>query len=233
MIYEDFGNKPLPEHIRLDYHECLAKIVLETMFPSDFMDLELKDKPDLQNAEMQIGVEVTRAINQIQEQNEKLYTKIEYGQIRNKRKSIEIINSSYKPRSMVINGKEIGEPDRYYNGILVGIPERDSFDRILKSFKDKMCKLNKDGYTIFSHNYLFLFSDILANQEMIDEVMAQMNKFQANYERKFQQIFVYVPSYFYILNLVNNIGEIKNIKEYQYNLSIHARDMVIQYESKH
>ena len=106
MTYEDFKNKPLPDHTRLDYHECLAKIVLEALFPNVFMDLELKDKPDLHNIEMKTGIEVTRAFNQKQERNENLFTKIAYGKIRDKEKAIEEINSSYKPRSIVINVKE-------------------------------------------------------------------------------------------------------------------------------
>ncbi len=233
MIYADFENKPLPEHTRLDYHECLAKIVLETMFPSHFMDLELKDKPDLQNIEKQVGVEVTSSINPIQERNEGLCTKIAYGQIRNKEKAIEIINSSYEPRSIMINGKEIREPERYCNGILVGIPGRDSFDLIYKAFKQKVYKLNKGGYRIFLHNTLFVHSDILTNQDMIDEVIIQMNAFQAKYESKFQKIFVYVPAYLYILNLMDKTGEIKFIKEDQYDWDVQAREMVIKYEIEH
>lgn len=42
---------------------------------------------------------------------------------------------------MIINGKEIREPDRYNDGILVGIPGEDNFKRILKSFEDKINKL--------------------------------------------------------------------------------------------
>lgn len=230
MTYEDFKNKPLPDHTRLDYHECLAKIVLETLFPNVFMDLELKDKPDLQNTETGIGVEVTRGINPIQERNENLITKMAYGQIRNKEKAIKTINSSYKPRSIVINGKEIKEPDRYYNGMLVGIPERDSFDLIFEAFKRKVCKFNKGGYIVYLHNYLFVYSDILADQEMIDKVIIQMNVFQEKYERKFQQVFVYVPSYLYILNLVDKIGEIKFIKEKQFDIEMQARNEVIKSE---
>ena len=233
MICADFENKPLPEHTGLDYHECLAKIVLEAIFPSHFMDLELKDKPDLQNTGKQIGVEVTRAINPTQERNEKLFTKIGYGQIRNKEKAIETINSSYKPRSIVINGLEIREPERYCNGMLVGIHERDSFDLIFEAFEQKIYKLNKGGYRAFLHNNLFVHSDILANQDMIDEVIIQMNAFQAKYERKFQQIFVYVPCYLYLLNLMDKTGGIKFIKENQYDWSIQAREMVMKYEIEH
>ena len=98
MVYEDSENKPLLQHTKLNYYECLAKIVLEKLFRDIFVDLEIKDKPDLQNSQIGKGVEVTRAINSIEEQNEKLFSKIECGMIRNKKKAIKIINASYEPK---------------------------------------------------------------------------------------------------------------------------------------
>ena len=132
--------------------------------------------------------------------------------------------------NVVINGVEIREPERYSEGILTGIPGSDNFDRIFQSFKDKIHKLNNGGYTIFTHNYLFVFSEILANQKMIDEVIIKMNLFQVEYNRKFEKIFVYVPYYLYVLNLLDEIGEIMNIEKYQYNWGLCARNMVIQHE---
>lgn len=46
VIDED---KPLPKHTNLDYYECYAKVVLEDMCPNQFSDLDILDKPDLQN----------------------------------------------------------------------------------------------------------------------------------------------------------------------------------------
>jgi len=77
---------------------------------------------------------------------------------------------------------------------------------------------------------LFVFSEILANQKMIDEVIIKMNLFQVEYNRKFEKIFVYVPYYLYVLNLLDEIGEIMNIEKYQYNWGLCARNMVIQHE---
>lgn len=89
------------------------------MYPNDFMDLEIRDKPDLQNAEIDVGIEVTRAVNPVQVQNEKLYSKIIHGQTRDKDKAIKKINSSYKPSSIIIDGVEIKEPDLYCDGTLI------------------------------------------------------------------------------------------------------------------
>lgn len=52
-------NKPLPDHTRLDYDECCAKLVLEELFPERYGQLTLADKPDLQGKD--VGIEVTIA----------------------------------------------------------------------------------------------------------------------------------------------------------------------------
>ena len=93
MEYKDFANKPLPDHTKVDYYECLAKLILEKMFPNEFENLEILDKPDLQDDKNGIGVEVTIARNKVQEENESLYAKIESGQVRNRDKAIEKINT--------------------------------------------------------------------------------------------------------------------------------------------
>lgn len=219
-------SKLLPSHKKIDYYECLAKIVLEEIFPNEFISLDLKDKPDLQNRKSQIGIEVTRANNPRQEENESLYVKILNNEIRNKEKAIKKINSSYEPHSMIINGQEVKEPDRYHNGILVGISENDSFNRIFEAFKNKLEKLNGYGYERFQYNYLFVYSEILANEKMINEIIFNMNTAQENCSIKFCQVFVYVPSYLYILNLKDNIGEIKCIREIQDNLHKQAFEKV-------
>ena len=52
-------DKPLPDHTKLDYYECYAKIVLEDLFPDRYFNLILADKPDLQGYD--VGIEVTKA----------------------------------------------------------------------------------------------------------------------------------------------------------------------------
>ena len=52
-------NRPLPAHTKLKYEECLAKIVLEKLFPNRYTTLEIADKPDLRDLRHNIGIEVT------------------------------------------------------------------------------------------------------------------------------------------------------------------------------
>ena len=61
MIIDE--NKPLSSHTKLNYWECYAKIVLKDLLPDEFCNLTLADKPDLQDADGDVGIEVTRAEN--------------------------------------------------------------------------------------------------------------------------------------------------------------------------
>ena len=43
------------------YYECLAKLILENVFPNNYHDIKLQDRPDLVNFDGS-GIEVTRAM---------------------------------------------------------------------------------------------------------------------------------------------------------------------------
>ena len=69
-------DRPLPGHTKLDYYECYAKIVLEEFF--SYNNLLLDDKPDLQDIQNSIGIEVTTAEEPKMLEAENLYLKLIY-----------------------------------------------------------------------------------------------------------------------------------------------------------
>lgn len=80
-------------HTKLDYWECYAKVVLEHIFPNEFKNIEIKDKPDLQMKNGEYGIEVTRAEFKEQLEAESLYHKISYSEIDNIEKAIKKLKS--------------------------------------------------------------------------------------------------------------------------------------------
>lgn len=200
--------EPLSDYLKTKYDECYAKIVLEELYPEEFIDLELKDKPDLQMENGKLGIEVVISEDKKDLEAESLYSKIEYGKVRNKGKAIEKIEkleSSYKDGILFSSGK-------------------DSFDLIFGSFNTKINKLNGDGYANFKWNYLFTFSSIIADDRMIKEAIQEMQKIQASKERKFYKVFVLVPGDLYCLDLYNDCYERKPIdSKLQINTSGKAR----------
>lgn len=199
--------EPLLDHLKTKYDECYAKIVLEELYPEEFYDLELKDKPDLQMENGQRGIEVVISEDKKDLESESLYSKIVHDKIRNKAKAI----------------KKIEKLGSIYNGNLFS-SGKDSFDFIIGSFNDKINKLNGGGYANFKWNYLFSRSSIIADDRMIKEAIQEMQIIQASKERKFYKVFILVPEELYCLDLYNNCYEIKPIDStLQFNQSCKAR----------
>ncbi|MBU3103306.1 hypothetical protein [Clostridium gasigenes] len=190
-------SEPLPKHTKVDYYECYSKIVLEGLYPNEFDNLEIIDKPDLQSIDGNYGVEVTIAIDKDQLEPESLYTDISYKRIRNVEKaSKEIVKCGCKLEC----------------GILAGKPGTDSFDLILEAFDNKLNKLNGNKYSFFKQNYLFIFSDIYAVEKMIMNAIKDMRQRQLSKVRQFYKVYVLVPGYCYSLNLDAGSYEIYRIK---------------------
>lgn len=228
--YEDFKDKPLPEHTKIDIMECTAKIVLDEMFPNIFNGLIMDDRPDLQDELNSIGVEVTEANNQTQKRNEALYAKIMSGEIKNREKAIETINNSYRPQKFFDGQNWVSEPDRFCNGILIGIPDSDNFIRIIDAFSNKLKKLNDGTYKLLNSYYLFIHSDIFADDKMIRVAIEEMDKIQSALKYKFDTVYVYAPEYLYVCNLVAKTGHIISISDKQNKWGRAAREIVIRKE---
>lgn len=71
-------DKPLPPHTKLNYYECYAKVILENLFPDEYKDLKIADKPDLVNETTKVGIEVTSAIPQKHREAVQLWSMIPY-----------------------------------------------------------------------------------------------------------------------------------------------------------
>ena len=169
-------NKPLPSNTIYKWHECFAKVMLEYVLPNDFNNLKIKDKPDLQNIELNLGIEVTTAENKKDLEMERLYTYLEYDLIRDKQK---VKNKIEKLGGSISNGILV-HPVRYRN-----------LDSIRNSILEKLKKLKGNGYQIFGHNYIFITeSDMILEKEcawLLDEYI----KLQNNFRIKFEKVYIY------------------------------------------
>ncbi|BBF42412.1 hypothetical protein lbkm_1094 [Lachnospiraceae bacterium KM106-2] len=208
-------DEPLPSHTKLKYFECYAKIVLEDMFPKIFFNLKIKDKPDLQNNISNIGVEVTSSVDKSHKEAEALYAEWSYK---------EDCNRNFIEKQIKKCGAKIEE------GILIGKPGEDSFLNVIKQAKLKVLKLNK--YSHFTKQYLFIFSDILADKHMLDSALEELREI-CDRPNSFDCIFVLVPEQIYIFDLIKNkwsVRAISNKKQYEHGMI--AREMVILEENK-
>lgn len=195
----------------LRYDECYAKIVLSQLVSNAYENIVIKDKPDLQFSDGSRGIEVTQAIEEKQQEAEKLFVKASRGLVNDKERVMKRI-------------REIG--CKCENGILLGIPSKDTFQLILKAMEDKLDKINNGSYAHFCHYDLFIFSDVYADDMMQNNALEEMIKLSENFELVFEKIFVLVPGYLYIFELrMKQICVIEYSNELQYEIACQANKM--------
>jgi len=214
-------DKPLPGHTKVDCYECYAKIVLEEMFPETFHGLVISDKPDLQNKQLNIGVEVTSSEEPEQRKTEMLYAKLP----EQDRKGTERIEKQIEKCGAKIDGGFLIYSFKRDNSD----QKRDYFKQIYEVLEKKMKKFG--GYETFIKQYLFIFSDICATPVMRNDALIKMHNICSSANQIIEGIFIYVPGAIYVFNLADNITyERKIASDMQYTQACNARKMVIQEE---
>ena len=169
-------DKPLPPHTKLNYYECYAKIVLENLFSTSFCELRIKDKPDLQDIQKQVGIEVTIAETSKTMETQKLYS------------TLHDVDDATQSRNI----ERIGQCGATYKGgILFGPNGSDDFDLINHAIDRKVEKLQKDGYNKFNECHLFIFSSILASESMLKDELTYLE--QGRTADYFKKIYVAIP----------------------------------------
>lgn len=146
-------NKPLPDHTKLDYDECCAKLILEELFPDRYYNLLLADKPDLQGTN--VGIEVTVA---------------------NDRKMQEALNNWIKAYNCSDEKKKSKYIDRMaqlgvkYTGGVQGWPGfSPSFNLTRNAIDSKIGKLKKGNYKSFPRYELFVFTDTWYHEAVVED----------------------------------------------------------------
>lgn len=207
-------NKPLSHHTKLDYWECYAKIVLEDLLPNDFFNLILADKPDLQGANGDVGIEVRRAENPKQLEAESLYSGLYYKPENQRVRDIERI-------------KQLGAKVCF--GLMAGIKGTDSFDLINNAINTKCKTLEKGGYRKFEEYHLFLFSSIYAIDDMLREELQYL--ISNDIGKLYRVIYILVPGGMYCFDLKTGIYKTFNIdSKKQFEHATQARRMVLEGE---
>lgn len=205
-------------HTSLDYYECYAKIVLEELYPEEFQNLLILDKPDLQSIDGLVGIEVTNAIDKNKMEAEKLYSEISCNSAKNPQKALKRIEKcGYKLEYGILSYSK--------KGILDYKLSENSFCSIIKSFDKKLTKLNGGQYKYFKNNHLFVFSYIFCDDEMIKDAILEMQKKQSNMKIKFYKVYLLIPGRCYSIDLYTG-----NYKEYPINYMLQSSQADKAYE---
>ena len=160
--------------------EYFAKLVLEKLFPDRFFELEVLDKPDLQNSSEGIGIEVTTAVPASQKEMSSRFSMI----VQNQGTTDQLEKS--KERIRQLGG--------YYSdkGYMVSWTGYRDLNRIYIALEDKLVKLNSGNYRLFENQYIFITDESLIKPEELNEIHAEINKRQSTYAIYFDSVFLYL-----------------------------------------
>ena len=169
-------DKPLPPRISSEYWELFAKLILEHFYPKKYFDLSVDgEKPDLQNEETKIGIEVTSVEDKRYREINSLYSRdYSHG------------NSDQKTKARKRIEKLGGKVEKYC--LLCPVIDR-NINKIYAAVKEKTQKLNKD-YRIFCENDLFIFDSGIILEEELPE-MAENISASGKGNEHFNKVYLY------------------------------------------
>ena len=165
-------NKPLPDHTKLDYDECCAKLILEELFPDRYHDLLLSDKPDLQGSN--VGIEVTIANDCRRQEALNNWTKA-YNCTDEKKRS------RYIERMAQLGVK-------YKGGVQDWPGFSPSFTLTKNAIESKISKLKKGNYKSFERYELFIITDTWYYGDVIET--ARKYLFSDSVSRYYKTVYV-------------------------------------------
>ena len=185
----------LSKHMKLDYWECYAKIVLEYFFPERYSNLTLSDKPDLICEINETGIEVTSAIPRDKREAETLWIDIPNVDNEKKKYNIERMEQlGYKYTGGIqfwnINSFDVSPSIAHKQ-----------FAPFFSIFERKVKKLNSGNYKILSQYDLFIHSEMHILDMQCENILNELIKLNNGYR------YVYVTTNtndLYIFNLYEN-----------------------------
>lgn len=216
-------DRPLPSHTKLDYDECYAKIVLEKFFPDRYENLQISDKPDLRDISNSIGIEVTSAIPQIEQEAMSLACEITYLEKKQQDKRIAYLEKiGYNYTQYGMTGPGMG-----YRWTGSDNPDIKSTwcKYFLSAVEAKIKKLNKGGYAQMLRYDLFVNSELHIDDWMKDELLKALITY-SQHPRAYSFVYLLALNGLFAFDLNKQKVLLVETGEKLYELGMLARKMV-------
>lgn len=200
------------------YYEFYAKVIIEEMFN---INLEVMDKPDLQNEVENVGIEFTSAEDPDNKEIENL--------------GIILVENKARNRETVIKKIE-SKGGKYTEWAILGKATNfeDSKKRIYNVIENKLKKLNSRQFKKFKENDLCIFSTMRKiKKEEQKDFLEKIQEIQSKYQdkNKFDKIYLLLLHTVYVIEIEKNrISKKEFTKKQQYEYSEKAKESMDNYK---
>lgn len=211
--------KPLPDHTKLKYEECYAKLILENYFPKVYSNLVLQDKPDLYSKQYDIGVEVIEAIPETIKEIEKLFYMMPY-------------KKEAEAKSAQERMAQLGVPYQKYSITWPAISydntvHSDAYQIVYNAINTKLQKLNSvDLYQQCISYSLFIISYLFIKPEWHSDLADEFQKISFEYNKKYDKIYLLAINDLIEVDIRNKHTKAYNIEKKQSDIAMSARKIV-------
>lgn len=222
-------DKPLPRHTRLDYDECYAKLVLEKLFPDEYKNLELSDRPDLRDKARNIGIEVTSAYPPHMQEALFIGADIPYRSEEEKKKGLNQLGKlgyEYTQYGMFSPRFSYTWAGNTYPDI-----EEALCAPVIEVVKKKLDKLNAGGYDELQQYNLFIQTEPRIDEWMPPKIMERLLTL-SNREKRYAVIYVLAMKDLLIFDIESQAWTRLKTEKKLYGLCDQARVMVEEGEKK-
>lgn len=187
----------LPEHTKLKYEECYAKIILEHCFSQKYNNLLIEDKPDLYDKKNDIGIEVTMAIAPDLQEARNLWSKMHHKNSDQQKKAKERmhqLNYDYQ------GGIQNWGTTEYEQDI-----DPQMFKEIYEAIRTKLEKLNQKNLYKDCRNYaLFIQSELNIEKDWLDTITQEIQNISHEYTKIYSTIYFVAKNDIFEIDVTHN-----------------------------
>ena len=209
-------NKPLPDHTKLRYQECYAKILLERCVPKFKSGLQMRDKPDLYCSDCDTGIEVTDIMSKEKREAVKLWYTMPYVKPEQQERNIDRMKQLGVEYS---RGVQTWPTITYDNGL-----DSTPYQELYGAIKKKLHKLNNGNQEQFSSNELLLFTELLLYDCVEYRIVDRLESCQNDFVKKYDTLYIVTIDWLLCYDMKSNTLEKRFFD--QYTIATLARDMV-------
>lgn len=217
-------DKPLPEHTKLRYEECVAKLFLEHYFYNRYGSLEIIDKPDLYSKSNDIGIEVVEAVSPKMKEAEKMWYTMPYLEAEEEKQNhidrMEELGIKFQSE-----GVQTWPAQNYTGGV-----DSSPYDVLWDAMQNKLKRIKSGKYKPCSQYELFIEGYMMPRKEWNNSLMVKIRSLVAEIGYTPARIYLLSQCILQVFDFENNKSDWIDTKNVYGELVCNARSLVEEAE---